>query len=174
MVKEIAIAESTLDRQAVEEMETFLQSLGIDTAFVLPGDLSDPAAGDEGEGGVGGGCCWQDCQKILFRDIGNDPDQPACHEITCSQGYPALVIPITQKRQTIGWLACCLKKLRYQKTESLQRICDALHLDCTYVVERGLSEALSSSEVRAVFGPLLQTLFDKIHAHTESNTEIGR
>ncbi|OQA01933.1 MAG: Cyclic di-GMP phosphodiesterase response regulator RpfG [Planctomycetes bacterium ADurb.Bin412] len=172
MEKELAIAESTLDFQSVEEMETFLQSLGIDTAFALAGDLSDPAAGDERAGGGSGCCCWQDCQKILFRDIGNDPEQPVCHEITCSQGYTAMVIPIMQKRQTIGWLACCLKKLRYQKTESLQRICDQLHLDCTYVVEQGLSEALSSSEFGALFRPLLQTLFDKMHAHTESTTEM--
>jgi len=39
-------------------------------------------------------------------------------------------------------------------------------------VEQGLSEALSSSEFGALFRPLLQTLFDKMHAHTESNTEM--
>ncbi len=172
MEKDFTIVESELDQKAVEGMEAILQNLGVETAFYPLADLPDPIAGEESKIACAGHCRWQDCQKVLIGDYLRHSDMESHREIFCPQGHPALIIPITQKRQTIGFFACCLKKLRYQKTESLQRICDQLHLDSTYLVEQGLSDAISGSEFGDLFRPLLQMVFDKTHANIESNSEI--
>ena len=159
--------------QSFEPIQEILGKWGI--ASVLYRKDGAGAGESPADGSGGEVLCSDECEcECRFFPPGQETAAAgALIESRCPAGYLRLAVPWRQRRQVGGYLICCLKNLRYHKTEALERICSRLGMDSTVLLEQGLAdEALGQEETAGVLSDILELLIAKSRNCGEHGAEL--
>jgi len=117
------------------------------------------------------------CVELFREEAGTEPRsssaglaEPAVQP--CSQGHYFVSVPIRHRKETQAHLVCCLKSLRYRKTETLESFCGRFALDSQLLVEAGLKDALSLPAGAALLDTLASLALDQSLRHSDACQEL--
>jgi len=172
MITTLAPSDVALLRQAGRPVQDALATLGIASAlYGLDGAcLHDTIQPDQPLADV---CLhWPTCHQRAARLAVEDPDEADPTDALCPAGHLLAVAPLTRRRQPLGWLVCCLHALRYESTETLDRLCSRLGIDATLMVTQGLPDAVSGPRLQQAFAALLTLALENSRTSLEHSGEL--
>jgi len=108
---------------------------------------------------------WEKCQHEFLRQWQDESNHLTPLEANCPEGYVMAVVPVHRGQGRRGVLLCCLKELRYHRSDALERICSQLQIDSTILIERGLKNAIGGES----FSKALQVLLGRYIEKTQQN-----
>ena len=177
MEKVLSTTENSLTFQSCQEVQEMLADVGISSALLSSDGsyINEIISADEF---VGCDCSsWPTCRQghrdTKSRASENSPDDNSeniTHQL-CPAGFIRLEAKIQHRRRKIGSLVLCLKGLSFENCEELERACDRIGIDSSWIIKRSLAGALSGeSAARAlhtILEKLLSTSLDQLTNRAE-------
>ena len=157
---------------AAHQVQNLLAECGVNSIY-CPVDEQNPKD-DLLAAVLSGTFCghWRQCCRQVLDSFPADSHKEKNFPTACPRGHLMTAVPLKRRRQTIGFLICCLKNQKLDRTESLPKLCSGLDRDDALLHTHELQNAVSGSQFASILEKILETLIEKTHINLENQSEL--